>query len=131
MEVILSWKLVVGHLFVAFCGWIIMLVVGGGIGDWLAKLIARRQQKHPQGEKFRVLLPWRSIVIFIALFFMRNQFIAHFNINLGLGIKSDVTLLAIALTALFIPWSTRAFLRSWGIAAKKNEIIPRDDCRCW
>lgn len=110
MDLELNLSLNLYHLLVSLIPWGIATVVGGGLGYVLAVLLRRWFQNHPHGINYLVLLPWRSIVIWVAhvLIYSPSFLIWQF----GLGPFSTGLTVGIVLSLLIIPTSVRVFMRS-------------------
>jgi hypothetical protein len=98
------------HLGSSFVPWLVVMTAGGGLGYLFAALLHRWFQGHPRALEFSVLLPWRSIAILIALVMVNTPLMMWY---FGLGTGSTIIAIGTALSALFIPWMTSAFLHLW------------------
>lgn len=119
METNLTVALILAHLGASFVPWIIVMLAGGGLGYLLATLLRRWFQGHPRALDLMVLLPWRSIAMWIALVMIDTPWMIWV---FGLGTRSTIIAIGMALAALFVPWMTSAFLHGWYPASPLRQI---------
>jgi hypothetical protein len=107
MPVNLTWLTLLQHMANSLLPWLVVLVVGGGIGFLIARGIHRWAECHPAGRLGLLLIPWRSAAILFAFLVLNsalwswNFFIpSHFMIN-----NNGLTLMV-----LFVPWLIHTFL---------------------
>jgi len=110
MDANLTLSLIWEHLGVSLIPWLIIMLVGGGLGYLFATLFRHWFRGHPRSFHLIVLLPWRSISILIALVVVNTPLMVW---NFGLGTLSASLAIGVALSVLFIPWITSTLLYSW------------------
>jgi hypothetical protein len=110
VETDLTVSLILVHLGISLVPWIIVMLAGGGLAYLLATLLRRWFQGHPRALELMVLLPWRSIASLIALVMINTSLMMWY---FGFGTLSASVSTGVALSVLFVPWITSAFLHSW------------------
>jgi hypothetical protein len=110
METDLSLSMILQHLEVSLIPWLIVMVVGGGLGYFFAILFRKWFQDHQRVLNLLVLLPWRSVAIWIALVVIYSPLMVW---QFGLGTIAGSVAVGVALSSLMIPWITTTLVRSW------------------
>ena len=110
METDLSLSMILQHLEVSLIPWLIVMVVGGGLGYFFAILFRKWFQDHKRVLNLLVLLPWRSVAIWIALVVIYSPLMVW---QFGLGTIAGSVAVGVALSSLMIPWITTTLVRSW------------------
>jgi hypothetical protein len=120
MQTNLTWFIFLQHLGVSLIPWLIVLLVGGGLGYLLATLFHRWFKHHPGAEEIMVLFPWRSLAIFAAFAVIHSSLMAW---NFGLPTLVTSNSIAVELFVLFVPWVTYTFLNSWHPAGTRSQVF--------
>ena len=110
METDLTLSMILQHLEVSLIPWLIVMVVGGGLGYFFAILFRKWFQDHQRVLNLLVLLPWRSVAIWIALVVIYSPLMVW---QFGLGTIAGSVAVGVALSSLMIPWITTTLVRSW------------------
>ena len=110
MEPDLTLQLILQHLSVALIPWLIMMPFAGWLGYALAGLIHRQVSAHTRVLKTLVFLPWRAVMIWIALVDINSSLLIWW---FGLGTLSASVAIAIALGLLITPLVTLTLLQAW------------------
>jgi hypothetical protein len=119
VETDLTGSRILVHLGISLVPWLIVMLAGGGLGYLVATLLRRWFQGHPRALDRMVLLPWRSIAILIALVMVNTPLMMWY---FGLGTLSASIATGVALSVLFVPWMTSAFLHLWYPASPFRKI---------
>ena len=110
METDLTLSMILQHLEVSLIPWLIVMVVAGGLGYVFAILLRKWFQGHQRVLNLLVLLPWRSVAIWIALVVIYSPLMVW---QFGLGTIAGSVAVGVALSSLIIPWITTTLVRSW------------------
>ena len=110
METDLTLSMILQHLEVSLIPWLIVMVVAGGLGYVFAILLRKWFQGHQRVLNLLVLLPWRSVAIWIALVVIYSPLMVW---QFGLGTIAGSVAVGVALSSLMIPWITTTLVRSW------------------
>lgn len=109
MEPSLTLQLILQHLSVSLIPWLIIMVIGGGLGYGFSFLIHRWLYDHKWLLNILVFLPWRSVIIWIALVAIHSPLMIW---QFGLGPISASVAIGIALCVFIIPSITVILLQS-------------------
>lgn len=120
METNLTGLNILEYVGVSLIPWVIALIIGGGLGYLFAILFRGWFKRHPRVINLIMLLPWRSITIFICLVIAHSPFLVW---NFGIGSLTAGIGIGMALFVLFVPWVTHTYLNSWYPANMRVKFI--------
>jgi hypothetical protein len=120
METNLTFPLLLAYLGISLIPWLIVMLAGGGFGYLLAVLFLRWFKGHQRAFDLMVLLPWRSIAIFIALVVINTPLMVW---KFGIGLLSPSLSTGVALFVLFVPFIAHMLLNSWHPISAHGKVV--------
>ena len=99
----------VEHGLISVVGWLIGVVLGGGMGYGCALLMRAVFSSLPRLHKLSALLPWRTVVLGTLLIACSPAVVVPF----GLGPTAGLVSVGLAILLLALPFTANVLLEYW------------------
>lgn len=99
-------SILTNHLLISVVAWIGALIIGGGVGNFVARVLKPLMTAKPATSRSMSLFPWRSI-IFMLLLLVWSPILG---IWLGLGNLTGIAIVGLSLSLLALPMMMKARL---------------------